>query len=290
MTGAHAAHASYCDTCHRVPDGSTPVEVHASGNAGPIVQLAGLAASGGSQPTWDPSSQRCSAVYCHHDATTPAWTDPASLACDGCHGAPPASHARWSRVASGAASCTSCHPGPTDPRHVNGRVDLTVTSCTACHGAGDHPNPPSALDGATDPTSRGVGAHARHLDGTLGDRIGKALACNDCHDVPNAVGDPGHLEGAPARVRFPFGGAYDTTNQTCTVWCHFDRTPARGQPVWTDATGAARACDACHAFPPRLTRTGTPHPSVAGDLAECLKCHVYQPSTHVNGVVDYVQP
>jgi predicted CxxxxCH...CXXCH cytochrome family protein len=215
------------------------------------------------------------------------WTDLTKLACNGCHQAPPATHARWQRVASTPDSCATCHPQPTSATHVNGLKEITVTSCTACHGSNGHANPPVALDGSTDPMSRGVGAHDRHLNGALADRISKPLACGTCHVVPASVQEPGHYDKPQTTVRFTLGGSYDQTNQTCTVDCHFNKVPG---PTWTDASGAARQCNACHGFPPVKTRAGTPHPSVIGDLAVCRTCHVFDPATHVNGVVDFVTP
>jgi hypothetical protein len=169
---------------------------------------------------------------------------------------------------------------------VNGVVDITISSCTTCHGGNGHANPPVALDGTTDPSSRGVGAHDRHLNPALPDRISAPRLCTDCHVVPSSVLDPGHIDQPATRVGFSAGGAYDASGQTCNVWCHFNRTPG---PTWTDATGDARACGACHDFPPRITRAGTPHPSVAPDVAVCRECHVFQPATHVDGVVDFIQ-
>ena len=61
-------------------------------------------------------------------------------------------------------------------------------------------------------------------------------------------------------------------------------------PVWTDASGAARACDACHGFPPVLTRQGTPHTSAPPALAACLGCHPFSPEAHVDGHVDLGAP
>jgi predicted CxxxxCH...CXXCH cytochrome family protein len=266
------------------------VEHHANGDASTLIDFSGIAitdAGTGAPPTWNPGEQRCTNTYCHHGSPTPVWTTTTPIQCDGCHRAPPEDHARWARLATTPDSCTTCHPAPTEPTHINGVVDVTVTSCTTCHGANDHPNPPMSLDGSIDPTTRGVGAHVRHLDVTLADRIGKPLACNDCHAVPTAVLQAGHFDQPETQVRFPFGGTYDRPSASCTVWCHFDKVPG---PTWTDDTGAARKCDACHAFPPTLTRAGTPHPSVAGELTVCLRCHVYGVSTHVNGVVDFVPP
>ena len=112
------------------------------------------------------------------------------------------------------------------PTHVNGVVDVTVTSCTTCHGSNGHANPPLSLDGSTDPTTVGVGAHEAHLDPSDPNRIvALPLLCNDCHAVPTAVVQPGHFNGPQAIVRFPFGGTYDPTSATCNVWCHFNKTP-----------------------------------------------------------------
>jgi predicted CxxxxCH...CXXCH cytochrome family protein len=283
-TGAHQAHIPYCDTCHKVPT-TDEVEKHASAGPEAIINFSGLAVTGGKTPTWDRASGRCSNTYCH-GALSPQWTDPAKIQCDSCHGAPPQSHQRWSRLTPNVDSCTTCHPGPTDPRHRNGVVDLLDgVNCSTCHGSSTRPSPPTALDGSTDPTSRGVGAHARHLDPTLPDRISNALACETCHQVPQSIREPGHYDSPQTRVRFVFGGSYDATTQSCNVWCHFGKTPG---PVWTNASGSARACDGCHAFPPVTTRAGTPHPSVAGDVAVCKVCHLFDPSTHVDGVVEFV--
>src|SRR5581483_11665725 len=195
------------------------------------------------------------------------WSDPKTLDCNGCHKAPPDNHAFWARL-SQSMQCTSCHPDPTtDPRHVNGVVDVTNKDCTTCHGSAGHANPPVDLAGGTDPTTRGVGAHSRHLDPTLGDRISPVVQCSACHVVPQSPADPEHI-GTSQRVRLPDGGAYDTQKMTCSVGCHFDK-----KPVWTDNSGAARACDACHGFPPTVTRNNVAHPAVAPNLGVCFTCH-----------------
>jgi len=292
-TGAHWAHQAYCGgTCHRLPVETTAsVQAHASGDAGPTVQLGGLAiddaGASATPPSWDAGAQQCANVYCHGAAwgrgLSPKWNSSEAIGCGGCHDAPPADHARWSRVASSTASCASCHPDPSGSTHVDGIVEVTVTSCTACHGEGDHSFPPLSLDGSTDPATRGVGAHQRHLDGTLPDRISEPLVCNDCHVEPSQVIQAGHPLQSQTPVRFPFGGTYDATAQSCNVWCHFDKTTG---PSWTDDTGDARQCNSCHLFPPVLTRAGDPHPSVPAQLSACQRCHPFGPTTHVNGVVD----
>jgi predicted CxxxxCH...CXXCH cytochrome family protein len=129
-----------------------------------------------------------------------------------------------------------------------------------------------------------VGAHQRHIDPLLPGRIGKVVACARCHDVPPDVLSPGHLDtSAPADVDVVLG-AYEAATQSCVVDCHFDRDPG---PVWTDDSGAARACGACHDFPPVLTRIGTRHPTTPPDQAVCLQCHAFSPATHVDGEVTF---
>jgi predicted CxxxxCH...CXXCH cytochrome family protein len=293
QTGAHWAHQAYCGgTCHQLPvETVAGVQHHASGDAGTILAFGGIAIlDGGAAPSWDAGAQQCANVYCHGAAwgkgLSPKWNGGAQIRCDGCHDAPPADHARWSRVASSTAACASCHPDPSGSTHVDGVVEVTVTSCTACHGSDGHPNPPTSLDGSTLPSDHGVGAHVRHLDGTLPDRISEPLLCNDCHLEPTQVVQNGHPVQAQTPVRFPFGGQYDAATQSCNVWCHFNRDP--GPAVWTNDTGSARQCDGCHLFPPVTTRAGDPHPSVPGELSACLRCHPFSPQTHVNGVVDFL--
>jgi hypothetical protein len=168
---------------------------------------------------------------------------------------------------------------------VDGALDALPLACDACHGKGPLGAPPAGLNGAVDPGDPGLGAHRRHLDPTLDDRIGAIAACADCHAVPASVDDPGHLDGAaPADVALAFGGLYDPAAGTCTAWCHWDRDPG---PRWADASGDERACDACHGFPPLTTRRGTAHPS-APDFQACLSCHTYEPARHVDGIVDLV--
>lgn len=289
-TGAHDQHASLCGECHQVP-----VNIRAKGHMNGTVEVAfsGLAVAHGAEPVWSAATGGCAGTYCHVDAS-PRWKKPAGPAeCADCHGNPPASHVRWSHVAA-PSSCAACHPVPPDPRHVNGVTELVgstsgtpMLACDTCHGQGPLGAPPAALDGSTDPATRGVGAHRRHLDETLEDRIGKVASCGACHSVPSSVDAPGHLDtSAPADVVLAGGGAYDASTGSCVVGCHWDRSPG---PSWTDTTGAARACDACHGFPPAFGRDGTPHTPSPPSLDACEGCHVFNPSTHVDGHVDLVQ-
>lgn len=281
-TGAHAAHPFECGDCHRVPRTAREYR-HPNGEV--EVTLTGLAGTAPASPVYDPAQARCQNTYCH-GAESPPWTSPPDpLECNACHGAPPDSHARFP-VAAAPEGCAPCHPVPGDARHLDGTLDFLEPSCNQCHGEAPDGAPPPALDGSTSPASRGVGAHTRHLDGTLSDRIGRTAQCKDCHDIPAATLAEGHMDdAAPADVRF-FTGDYDPVTGSCVVGCHWDKDPG---PVWTDTGPATTACDGCHAFPPLQTRKGTPHPAVDASLSTCLLCHQYAVSTHVDGKVDLLQ-
>jgi hypothetical protein len=219
-------------------------------------------------------------VWCHGDRETgPTWTDETGhwRECDACHDAPPSSHARFARLAVVPDGCATCHAAQTGPTHVDGTLDLAVPEpCGTCHGTGDDGAPPVALDGSVDIGDPGVGAHQRHLDVNLPDRVGRALECSICHVVPSSWDDAGHLDvDSPAEVDLGALGSYDPATRTCAVTCHGDR-----RPVWNDASGSERACGTCHLLPPP-----PPHLDFGSDLEDCLLCHSFEVDTHVDGEV-----
>ncbi|MFT3764018.1 MAG: CxxxxCH/CxxCH domain-containing protein [Minicystis sp.] len=292
QTGAHALHQAFCADCHQVPD-HLEAKGHVDGKVDVI--FGGIAIAAGSKAIFDPATRRCDNVYCHA-GSSPTWQAPSGeTPCSFCHEAPPASHERWKRVAT-PTSCATCHPSPSKPeiagQHIDAQIRIAASiPCWTCHGSAPTGAPAPALDGSTESTSPGVGAHARHLNEALADRIGRAVSCDRCHPIPDTVTSPGHLRAAdgspdtsaPATVVLPDKGVYDPATRTCVVGCHWDRTPG---PTWTDASGAARACDACHGFPPLTTRDGTPHTHAEPKLDACLPCHPFNPDTHVDGFVD----
>ncbi len=273
-TGAHGGHALACTECHPSHDSAREAD-HPDGK----VELAfsALAHAGGAMPAYDPASKTCTDVYCHGGRPR-VWQESGQLGCDGCHDDPPASHAQF---ATAQTDCTTCHGSMAN--HIDGKLDVASLGCDACHGKGPDGAPPPGLGGVA--SSPAVGAHARHLDATLPDRIGKVARCDACHVVPDAVSSPGHIDASPpADVRLGTQESYDPTTRRCTVDCHFDRDPG---PQWDDASGLARACDACHGMPPVKTRIGTPHPPAAPSLSVCVTCHKFDPTTHVDGKVDF---
>jgi predicted CxxxxCH...CXXCH cytochrome family protein len=152
---------------------------------------------------------------------------------------------------------------------------IQANTCTACHGdgnrlVGDPSNPTQAappfdLNGNSATSAPGVGAHQAHLTESASHL---ALTCNECHTVPKAVFDPGHLDNkGSARITFGLlaqslgsSPTYDVKTQSCTgTYCHKSYVPN-----WTAPKTSADACGTCHGLPPPL-----PHPQ----NAQCYECH-----------------
>ena len=283
--GAHQAHlaggtvraAITCEDCHPVP-----ATLDAAGHIdGSPVEFAwgALATTDGATPGYAFEAGTCSSTYCHGGTltggvhTAPTWTlvDGSQLSCASCHGfPPPAPHPQ-------NPNCQGCHPGTLLPsgeidlaagQHINGAVDI-AESCVACHGGDAGPAPPVALDGSSDVGALGVGAHQAHLQG--GD-LRAGIACGECHPPVTSVA--AHIDDFVADLAWgtlattgPVTPAWDRGAATCSsVYCH-GTTLAGGSltaPVWTDDSGAAATCGACHGAPPP-----EPHPQ----LTNCRTCH-----------------
>jgi len=186
-------------------------------------------------------------------------------------------------------------PGCLDSREAP-KTDAEYGECTSCHGEANRSGdalarsaPPIDLLGQTAPGYPGVGAHAIHLyaSATHG-----AVACDECHTVPDDVDAPGHADDKrPAELVF---GAlaktgrrepsYDPNRRTCVdSYCHSD-----ARPVWSEPKSSSQACGSCHGLPPPA-----PHPQ----SENCSACHgdvidaerrFLAPERHVDGKVDYV--
>lgn len=294
LTGSDVHTAIACETCHVVPD-ATDSPGHADDSAPADIIFSGLARHLGHEPSYDSGTASCTDTYCHGDAEVP-WVPATTpeLRCVRCHQMPPpAPHPA-------VRECELCHgavvDGPQsfrDPAlHVDGTVQVDER-CDACHGDGDDGWPPPSLSGASDPTSIGVGAHARHL---IGGDSGRGVPCATCHLVPEAVSDEGHLDASPnAEVRLTGiavngGGApaWDRDTLSCAeTWCH---SPSGGgaSPSWIAAQSST--CTSCHQMPPPA-----PHPQ----MSTCDLCHgevagaantIVARDRHVDGVVDVAVP
>lgn len=157
-------------------------------------------------------------------------------------------------------------------------------TCEACHGS----PPPVALGGFTDPTYRGVGAHAAHAEPSFS----RPVACEECHVVPETVDADGHLDGEmPAEVAWE-GTAkidgvalpFDAEGLTCTVYCHGASLSDEALvPVWTEPGSAP--CGSCHGLPPP-----PPHPDSGPN--QCDRCHasIDAPELHIDGKLTLDDP
>jgi predicted CxxxxCH...CXXCH cytochrome family protein len=231
-------------------------------------------------------------VYCHGatlpGGATPAptWTGgPAQVACGACHAIPPPHPDHLGHLEQ--PPCAGCHPhaGSDLVLHGDGEVQ---TVCDDCHGADGDPAPPPDTRGRRRTTFPSVGAHQTHVTGTA---ISAPIACSDCHVLPTAVDDAGHLDDAPAEV--VFSGAATVVNATpsyqgttCTDTACHARGGTNPAPDWVSVGAGEAACGACHGTPP-----DPPHPQNPA----CGTCHpdadaagaIVDPSRHVDGTTDY---
>ena len=188
----------------------------------------------------------------------------------------------------------------------DGDTTAAVDECSTCHGGllrePFQSAPPFNLAGDGALSSRGNGAHEIHLEGSS---TARAVACVECHMVPEELYAPGHIDTEyPAEIIFTGPGtafkaepAFDAETQSCkNTFCHGGSfvgfRPSGGtltEPTWTSTDGAAAECGACHSLPPPL-----PHPI---DSA-CSDCHknideggtFTRPELHVDGTVTFFLP
>ncbi|PKN58892.1 MAG: hypothetical protein CVU56_03460 [Deltaproteobacteria bacterium HGW-Deltaproteobacteria-14] len=303
--GAHRSHLGpstwhaevACSACHLVPSAVDAVG-HADTPLPAELVWSDLAAHDGASPSWDGAA--CSNTYCHGSTlpgggAAPVWTrvGMGEAACGSCHGLPPAPpHTQ-------RGDCATCHPTVdaalsfvNPSRHIDGTVDVRQGGCVACHGSGDLAAPPLDLTGHTETTARGVGAHRSHL-GTSTWR--SEIACQACHEVPTALGDPGHIDTpAPAELTWGeqallHGAAPHWDGAACSnTYCHGGTLPGGGAaPTWTLVGQGEAACGTCHGSPP-----AAPHPQSSA----CSTCHATiaadgsfpDPTRHIDGVVDVI--
>jgi predicted CxxxxCH...CXXCH cytochrome family protein len=298
--GAHAAHVESsverqggypCSTCHPVPQASPPSSVisglHGNGTVDVIFDQTLI----GGEASFDATTGAC-AVACHDaggQRPRPTWSEPPTpVGCNDCHLSPPAGHF--------AGACTGCHVEANatgtalsgGPLHLDGRVELGNGNgtCGACHGTGSDPWPSTF-------------AHQGHKSPT----ITTPVACSDCHVVPATVLSPGHLDGV-AHVAFSgratergASPAWNGTSCTNTA-CHGANlaAPPAVVPVWTDGSGAAAACGACHGIPPPNHTTAQNCNRSDCHGGEVTFSATNQPlistpglSLHINGVIDFAQ-
>ncbi len=211
--------------------------------------------------------------------------------CTPCHGAPPATstHPTNSR-------CFRCHGQVVNDAyqiinndlHKNGTVNYAV-GCTSCHGWNLGASPPQNLSGECSRDASGVALHAAHRRNSI---PAHQTNCSNCHKIPLTTEETGHIDGdGVVEVQFDklatANGATPTWNgSTCSsTYCH-GATLSGGSlknPSWTDYSGAAKKCGACHTA--GASDCSSCHPTSVGPNHKIL----YR-GTHINGVIDTVLP
>jgi predicted CxxxxCH...CXXCH cytochrome family protein len=291
--GAHAAHVQpseesasgvACQTCHPTPTpGPTEMTgLHGNGTVDVTFDTTVVTP----EASYDQATGAC-AVSCHDlggQDPRPRWSDTTALGCNSCHLSPPLNHY--------PGPCNGCHGDTnaagtalTGSLHMSGQVVLGNGSglCGACHGTGANPWPTTA-------------AHPGHENPT----ISLGVACASCHPVPTSITDPTHLDGivhvtftglALARGALPVWNGASCTS----VACHgANLADPAGAPTWTDSSGDAAKCGACHGIPPSQHTASTScnrsdcHGSeVALDGQGVPSITTSGETLHVNGVINF---
>lgn len=217
------------------------------------------------------------------------------MACQACHGA--------SYDGNGVSdqNCLSCHKSPSGPE-----------ACNTCHGSQNNAAPPKDLEGNTETTAQGVGAHQAHVVGMTWSTY-KQGECSKCHITVAAYDDPGHIDNTPG-AQVPFGAlatmsgnlnaTYDKSNFKCdNVYCHggfeFKKSDSQYQWAYDDSTingnnrtmywkfvGTGQAlCGSCHDIPPKGHIEATECGGCHGDVVD-NNFNITNKFLHINGQID----
>jgi predicted CxxxxCH...CXXCH cytochrome family protein len=171
---------------------------------------------------------------------------------------------------------------------------VVPAGCILCHGDETSMAPPFNLDGLSETTLRGVGAHRSHLGASTWHN---EVVCQDCHIVPATRSAVGHMDTAlPAELTWSALATADSAapafdGVSCAgVYCHGPTLQPGGSnttPTWTTVDGTQAACGTCHGLPPGGSHTtstacSTCHPTMDASGA------IIDPARHINGIVDVI--
>ena len=158
-------------------------------------------------------------------------------------------------------------------------------------GSASNAAPPLSVKASSSTSDRGVGAHQQHLKSSTWHA---PIKCTDCHLVPKATTDPGHID-TPLPAELTFSALAKTdgakpawSGTTCSgTYCH-GSTLSGGSitaPVWTKVDGSQSTCSSCHGMPPAAG-----HPA----STSCAACHtgvvdannkIIAPTLHIDGKI-----
>jgi hypothetical protein len=220
------------------------------------------------------------------------------MACQACHGT------SYDGKGVSDKNCLSCHTSAGGPE-----------ACNTCHGSQNNPAPPKDLEGDTETTDQGVGAHQAHVAGTTWSTFRQG-DCGKCHIKPASYDAPGHIDDTP-HAEVPFSAlatmngelntTYDRLDAKCdNVYCHggFEFKKSDSQYKWAYAdslnpvikgrnrtmywkfVGTGQAlCGSCHGLPPEghiaATTCGGCHSDVVDD-----NFNITNKFLHINGQKD----
>lgn len=203
------------------------------------------------------------------------------------------------------SSCSQCHAGKTlDPAKMpherpGSCMDChknSPRSCNTCHGNERNPAPPRSVEGKTERTYIGVGAHQSH---TQANEFNRGFLCTECHAEPAA----GHYDTPlPAEVAFgaaatgygEFQPSWNRKKGTCTnVMCHgwSSKESKLMNATWNSPIPMSIKCGDCHGLPPAITPDGKVH----AQSKKCYRCHkavvdeqmhIIDQALHINGKFD----
>lgn len=231
----------------------------------------------------------------------------ATAACDGCHGAPPATIAKTGAAHPQFQNCEGCHASTAGPNktiahpenHRNGKVEVLVVDgapCNGCHGA-----PPATIakTGAAHPQFKNCeGCHAstagpnqtlahpeNHMNGKVEVLVVTGAPCNGCHGAPpEKIAKTG-----AAHPQFPNCEGCHAATVGANQSIAFPDKHMNGKVDVLVVNGAP--CNGCHGFPPPQK-----HPKLTDQMKHCDVCHaktvdatdkLLDVSAHMNGVTDF---
>ncbi len=209
------------------------------------------------------------------------------------------------------SSCLDCHKQPGGPE-----------ACNTCHGDFANPfaiAPPRDLSGGISDTSRGVGAHTKHLGGNS---IGSEVECSVCHKVPRGYSDVGHIDDSPS-AEVIFSGlavkgtsaanrpVYNYNQISCSnTYCHgnfsYSKSASTYQfaytqdamvgnnstPIWNKVDGTYVKCNSCHG---KSESDTSPIGHINSTNNDCANCHpgvvdnqgrIIDKDKHINGKIN----
>ena len=217
------------------------------------------------------------------------------MACQACHGT------SYDGEGVSDKNCLSCHISEGGPE-----------ACNTCHGSQNNAAPPKDLEGNTETTAQGVGAHQAHVAGTTLSTYRQG-DCGKCHIMPASFDAPGHIDNTP-HAEVPFSAlatmngelntSYDRLDAKCdNVYCHggfeFKKSDSKypwvyadsvitgnNRTVYWNSVGTGQAlCGSCHNLPPK---GHIPEDNCGGCHADVVdnNLNIVNEYLHINGQID----